>query len=64
MRPYLGVLPRVLRARNRAFSAPRKNVEVMAEAMEEVAEDAKKKKKKDKKKKRKAEELADGGTSI
>merc|ERR1712115_298982 len=36
---------------------PRKNVEVMAEAVEEAAEDAKKKKKKEKKKKkRKAEE--------
>jgi len=35
---------------------PRKNVDVMAEAVEEAAEDAKKKKKKEKKKKRKAEE--------
>merc|ERR1712241_1020518 len=35
---------------------PRKNVEVMAEAVEEAAEAAKKKKKKDKKKKRKLEE--------
>merc|ERR550539_13850 len=35
---------------------PRKNVDVMAEAVEEAAEATKKKKKKDKKKKRKAEE--------
>merc|ERR1712173_16367 len=35
---------------------PRKNVDVMNEAVEEAAEDAKKKKKKEKKKKRKAEE--------
>merc|ERR1712203_645351 len=38
---------------------PRKNVDVMAEAVEEAAEATKKKKKKDKKKKRKAEDADD-----
>merc|ERR1712079_792515 len=38
---------------------PRKNVDVMAEAVDEAAEDAKKRKKKEKKKKRKAEEASD-----
>jgi len=45
---------------------PRKNVEVMAEAVEEAAEAMKKKKKKDKKKKRKAEDsiATDADTTI
>merc|ERR1712240_221914 len=42
---------------------PRKNVDVMNEAVEEAAEELKKKKKKDKKKKRKAEEGADGSNT-
>jgi len=43
---------------------PRKNVEVMAEAMEEAAEDIKKRKKKEKKKKRKIEEVEESAVDV
>merc|ERR1711915_640859 len=43
---------------------PRKNVEVMAEAMEEAAEDIKKRKKKEKKKKRKIEEVEESVVDV
>merc|ERR1712058_202623 len=43
---------------------PRKNVEVMAEAMEEAAEDIKKRKKKEKKKKRKIEKVEESAVDV